>query len=267
MPDAGDAAAKAALGEARDVRWPPSDDDAARIAQAAGRAAGASACAAAGLAPAAPLCGLVAGRVAKLVTQKIARVFTRRADRAWRKFHTAQARARTHAAGQAAAFALATAQGEAIAELTDSLRDLYRELAGVDYPGDANDVRRALAFLGAPFIPAPGRTAADGRPLLKLSFDPFRAWDAFYAQAEPLIRTNAKGAPLLSDGTTARLMENFWREAEADQDAQVQSAGRAAAVLAAKIAADHSPQEGQSNGSAGGALLLAFAALLALKGR
>ncbi len=255
MSEAAKAAERAALGEARDIGWPPTDDDAVRIAGAAGRAAGASACVSAGLGPAAPLCGAVAAKVSKFVTRKLIGTFVRRNDKAWRLYYSRQLQSETYADGRARAFELARAQGDALLALVDSMREFYREVTGREYPGNDNDVRRALMFVGAPMAEVPGQTAQDGKPLIRFSYSPFVAWETFFAKAEPLIATNAKGEPILSDATTARLVGQFWTKATAEQDAQIAQAGKAAAVLAASIAAENAPREGAGDGSGGGAVL------------
>ncbi len=267
MPDPSNSVTNAVLGEAREIRWPPSDDDAVRIAGAAGRAAGASACISAGVAPAAPLCGAVAARVSKFVTRKLIKAFVRRNDKAWREFHTRQLQSETYADGRARALELARAQGIAITELVDSLRDFYRDVAGREYPGDVNDVRRALQFLGAPFAEVPGQTAQDGTPLIRFAYSPLAAWEKFYADAKAVIQTNAKGEPLLSDAGTASILGNFWSGEAATQEGEIAKAGRAAAVLAAKIAVDNAPREGTGGDGGGAGLLLLLLLGLALAKR
>ena len=218
-------AESSAIDAALTTSWPPSQQDATRIAQAAGAGAAAAACSAYGAAAAAPLCAKIGGAVAAFVSDKLVdglgRIFARRNRDAWERYRRDKDNAESFFAYQTAARDLAEYEGEAMVAMTDSLEALYVDLNGEPSGASGNDWRAALAYVGGPFARVPGQHAPSdpSKPLWSLTTDPVTWWQGL-------------------TGVTATNAPQWFRILGEIADEELALAGAAAAVLAAKIAGD-----------------------------
>lgn len=232
---------KAALKEAKKMKWPPSDEQVENVAAVAGGSAAAVACSMAGAPAASPICGKIGAEISRFVTDKVIdglkKIFVRRNKKAWADYHTRVAQSETLFAGADLAFEYARVQGTALTEIVDSLEALHVDFYGSSSGENRNDWRRALAFVGAPISERPGLTAPDGKPEFNFALNVHQEWRDFFERVRPALTTDHKGNLVFGD-FAQRQIRDFFAELTQRLDADIETTGDAANLLATKMAAD-----------------------------